>query len=381
VLVAGQASFFQVPAWLARVSPVDTAAAASAALVCAWAISHPVQQPSRPATRAVIAVAIAIATVLVLIAQVQLLARNLVVVPPTTAVPSKISSATTIFPHSSLPSTAQHVRWVVTEPATWLEAILAGAVLSAVVSPSTAVRRLARALVEWRRPRVLLCGALALLLGAVPVAVATIGGRHAAATGASPFYYRGSSAYATLHFFCWILLSAPLVFAWYGFVAERLRRWMPPIIVALVIGLATSAPSLLARQIVAFHVGFTEPYAVSPVSIVAAETGMVIVAVWLSQTARDSLLPVLLFLASGATAGYVVAAWFAASPTLWVWACVALGAVVAVAGRMWRRGPTDQEPASVEVAEVSAREYEVVVKDLGMPADWTAGQAQRPDST
>jgi len=368
----------RVISWLDSVGPLATAAAALAALLCAWAISDPVRRPARPALRAVIALAVAIASVVLMVAQALLLSRSFVGVLPPLSNPSKL--ATAVLKSGDLPSTAQQVRSVITEPVTWLRAMPAGIVLSGLISPSSAVRRIAGAVVAWRPRGVLLRGMLALLLGALPAAVAVIGIRNAATMGTGHFVYRGSLSYGAIHFLCQLLLGVSLAFAWYGFVAERLRRWMPPLAIALVIGLATSAPSLAVRQIVSFHVGFTESYSVSPVLLVAAGTGMAFVAVWLTQTASASLLPALLFLAAESAAAYVVSFWFSASDTTWSWACVVLGGVVAVAGRMWRREPTDRNPAPVEVAAAIAQDYEVVVKDLGMPGDWPAGQVQGPDS-
>ena len=104
----------------------------------------------------------------------------------------------------------------------------------------------------WRPRGVLLRGMLALLLGALPAAVAVIGIRNAATMGTGHFVYRGSLSYGAIHFLCQLLLGVSLAFAWYGFVAERLRRWMPPLAIALVIGLAVRDDRLAAWLGVAF---------------------------------------------------------------------------------------------------------------------------------
>ena len=125
--------------------------------------------------------------------------------------------------------------------------------------------------------------------------------------------------------------------------------------------------------IVGSRVGFSTSYAVSPLFLVAAGVGLALVAVWLGQTARDSLLPTILLFASTATASYVASRWFPGSATIWAWSCIVLGGVAVVAGRMWRRGELpDEQLLPADAATGAAQHHEVVVKDLGMPDDWPA---------
>jgi hypothetical protein len=371
LLILGRSSPIQAFAWLDHFGAFATAAAGLAALACSWALSDTSRSPSRPALRLAIGLAATLATVALLVVRALLLSRSLVVHEPA-AGPGGLGSTSVVLIRGELPSTAQQVRDVVIQPVTWLEAIVVGVVVSGVVSPSAVVRRFGRALVAWRRPRVLVCGVLALVLGALPAAVATIGANHAVSGDASLPIYRGSPLYAVVSFLCVILLGMPLVFAWYGFAAERLQTRVPALVAGLMIGLATSAPSLVASEVVHSHFGFSMSYSVSPVLLVAAATGVALVAVWLNRTARDSLLPSVLLLASIATGRYVTNVWSSASAAWWVWSCVVLGGVVTVGARLWQRNePADLKPLS-PAATSAAPDYEVVVKDLGMPGDWPA---------
>jgi hypothetical protein len=351
--------------WANRFSMVSAMAAGLAALVCCWAISGPRSWPSRRFTQLCIVVAVVLVTMTALCVEVWLqwrMERGLFA-----GVGG--SPGVHVMPMPSLGS------WIHRELGStlpWLRALVAGLVLAGVASPFTAVRRLARALVSWRGRRVWLLVAVALLVPGVCVAAARIGGSLAplAVDGFVSVHY--SASYSVAAFVTALLINVPLVFAWYGFVGERLARRASPLVAGLVIGLALVLPSQLAVRIVDRSVGLSGlNYAWYDLTLMGA-IAVAVLAVWLVRKARGSLVPTVVLIAAVSTgANYVT--WTSLNYGILVRArelypaCLIVVAVsFALAGRMWRRTEAPPSPLTFDESSPLHRGYDVVVKDLGM---------------
>jgi len=176
----------------------------------------------------------------------------------------------------------------------------------------------------------------------------------------------------------------PLVFAWYGFVAERLAGRLSPLLVALLVGCAFTLPLVLATRIIDARDGLADFFS-SLTSYSAAEglgiLGSIAVAipgVWLARKARGSLLPTAVLLCA-TRVGVFVAIW--ASPTgasytriqeVYDAAVIVAAVLVAVGGRMWRRPETTSLPAlasppALHEPSPAPGDYEVVVHHVSWP--------------
>ena len=363
VFIAVGTTRLSVYSWLARVGSLSSATAGLVALLCCWAVSEMGERSCSRSRRFAIAVGVTLFAIALLVVRNVLLARDLGMVVRESG---NSAAPGAVIAHGGL-SSIRAAHQTLSEPVTWLKAIVVGVVLSGVVSPSSEVRRLARALVAWRGARVWLCGGLALVMAAVPAVVALLGAfLGGPRTGAldDP----GSPTYAAVNSCCQALLILPFIFAWYGFVSERLRGRLPDAAIALVIGVAGSTPALAVTAAVDWHLGASTSYEVTPALAVAAEVGLAIVALWLVRVGRGRLLPVALLFALDGIAAYAAGRWLSATPTQWFWSLIALGIAVALAGRMWQRSePIEGRGDAIDVAPTIAPDYEVVVKDLGMP--------------
>ena len=363
VVGATRSSWPAAAAWHEQLGGLTTAVVGLAALACCWATSRPGSHPRRPSARVFLFAAVALATMTLSCIQVVLMAHS--------------AAGNRGFPLSL------EVRSVVSSPASWLGAIVAGLVISGVVSSSGVVRRLARALVSWRGPRVVQLGLVALLAPAALAIIAVASVHLAPVKGSTstlfdvptPVMFRGSASYAAVGFLCRLLLITPVIFAWYGFVAERLQRRMSPLVAGVVIGLATALPGQIATRIVDSHLRMSSWNVIDQAPVIAGDIVLAVLAVWLTRRARGSLLPAALMLAAAWVAGYGASAWAGATVEqaaragrIYLWLTVVFVALVVVFGQMWRRTRADEaSPAPCEPGPVPGN-YEIVVKDLGMPA-------------
>ena len=135
-----------------------------------------------------------------------------------------------------------------------------------------------------------------------------------------------------------LVMALPAAMAWYRFAARRLLNRLSPLATAIVVGplpwLAVLGP-LLARE---SHLGWFIPLSV--LSTLAAA----IVAVWVYERSRGSLLPVTMFLIAVDTVPIVVVVWAgdrfgngAGLDDLLLGAHCLLALVLVLRGGMWRR--------------------------------------------
>jgi hypothetical protein len=354
--------------WANRFPMVTAMVAGLAALACCWAISGPRSRPPRRFTQLFIVVAVVLVTMTAMCVEVWLrwrMERSLFAA-------AGGSPGVYVMPLPSLDS------WIHRELGTsvfWLRALVVGLVLAGVASPFAAVRRLSRELIAWRGPRVWLLAAVALLVPGACAAAASLGGRLAplAVDGFAPFRY--SLSYSTAAFVTMLLVSVPLVFAWYGFVNARLTRRVSPLVAALVIGLAIALPYQLAVR-----VGLRSWLPVGGWSVlgIASEIALAVPAVWLVRKARGSLIPTAVLLAAGSTSTYAVT-WISSNSgilgrtrELYPGCIVAAAVLFALAGRMWRRTEAPPSPLTFDESNPASGGYEASVDDVGVASATSA---------
>jgi hypothetical protein len=357
--------------WANRFSMVSAMVAGLAALVCCWAISSPRSWPSRRFTQLCIVVAVVLVTMTALCVEAWLVWR----MERSLFAGAGGSPGVYVMPMPSLGS------WIHRELGTsvfWLRALVAGLVLAGVVSPFTAVRRLARALVSWRGRRVWLLVAVALLVPGVCAAAARIGGSLAplAVDGSVPIHY--SVSYSVAAFVTALLINVPLVFAWYGFVGERLARRVSPLVAALVIGLALVLPSQLVLRIADRSLGLSGLndawYVLTLMSVIA----VAVLAVWLARKARGSLVPTaVLFAAVSAGTNVVVltssnGGISGRTRELYPGCIIVVAVLFALAGRMWRRMEAPPSPLALDESNPGSDGYEASVDDVGVASATSA---------
>jgi hypothetical protein len=335
---------------------VSAMVAGLAALVCCWAVSGSRSWPPRRFTQLCIVVAVVLVTMTALCVEVWLRWR----------MDRGLFAGAGGSPGVYGPPPPSLASWIHGELGTsilWLRALVAGLVLAAVVSPFAAARRLARALVSWRGRRVWLLVGVALLVPGVCAAAARIGGSLAplASDGSEPIHY--SVSYPVVTFVTTLLISVPLVFAWYGFVGERLARRVSPLVTGLAIGLALVLPSQFAMRIVDHSLGLSGlNYAWYDLTLLSA-IAVAVLGVWLARKARGSLLPTAVLLAA-VSAGTDVIAWTSSnygilSSTRELYpSCIIVAAVLfAVGGRMWRRTETATPPPEPDESSPAPGSY------------------------
>ena len=150
--------------------------------------------------------------------------------------------------------------------------------------------------------------------------------------------------YQGVSFVALLLTNVPLVFAWYGFVAERLASRASPLVAALVIGLAVTLPYQLVIQIAALRSGGGFALADARYDLqIAGGIAIAVPAVWLVRKAGGSLVPTALLLAT-VSVGSSIAGWNASSADGWIRAqdlyqgsVVVAAVLITFAGRLWRR--------------------------------------------
>ena len=356
--------------WTNRFSIVSVMVAGLVALVCCWAISGPRSWPSRRFTQLFIVVAVVLVTMTALCVEAWLVWR----------IDRSLFAGAGGSPGVHLASMPSLGSWIHRELGTsilWLRALVAGLVLAGVVSPFTAIRRLARALVSWRGRRVWLLVAVALLVPGVCAAAARIGGSLAplAVDGSVPIHY--SVSYSVAAFVTALLINVPLVFAWYGFVGERLARRVSPLVAALVIGLALVLPSQLMLRIVdrSGLSGLNDAwYVLTLMSVIA----VAVLAVWLARKARGSLVPTaVLFAAVSAGTNVVVLTssngGISGRTRELYPGCIIVAAVLfALAGRMWRKTEAPPAPLALDESNPASGGYEASVGGVGVASATSA---------
>ena len=317
--------------WLNRLHDVSWLVIGLVALVCCWAISGPRDRPPRRLAQLSVAVAVKLLAMagLALESWVQWFAYGV--------------------------GTVEHRSWRSVEfrhllgyAPGWLQALGVGLVLAGTLSPFPAIRRTARALLAWRGAQTWRLVGLALLVPAASAATAAIGVLLITATGSRPLTFQHAFSWVGVQFVTLVLLNVPLVFAWYGFVGERLLVRLSPLVAALVIGLASVMPYQLGWWVVNARFGDWVPYDLPFALSVVGQVALAVPAVWLVRKARGSLLPTALLL-SGGMVGTGVASLTGSSETSYVRAAeiypvalVAAAVLFAVVGHMWQR----PEPAS-----------------------------------
>ena len=270
-------SDFAAAAWSQRAARLNLAVAGLAALLCCWALSTPappgVRWPARLGMTAGVAVALTV-----------------------------LSIATTWYSFRALPGGPMPLGGVlrlgVGDIIWWLEAVVIGLVVSGVVSLSAVVRRLTRALFVWRAPGVSLLTVAAVGVPASLALAANVGVQLVHISGHTPLTFGGSAVGAAISFL-WALLSLPpFVFAWYGFAAERVTRRVPPLVTGLMVGAASVLPHMLVSLANAARLHFSVGLEDNLLLNLSYAAAVAIVAVWLTERARSSLLPALVFMAS-----------------------------------------------------------------------------------
>jgi hypothetical protein len=343
--------------WTDRFFRVNTMVAGLVALVCCWAISGPRSTPPRRFTQLFIVVAVVLATMALWTVNIWLSLRM------QAAAMDAGHGDSPGFSWSLLHDAFHRER---SDSVGWLSALVVGLVLAGVASPFAAVRRLARRLIDWRGRRVWLLVAVALL---VPVACAlagAVGGRLAplAVDGFISFHY--TLSYCVADFVTLLLVSVPLVFAWYGFVDDRLARRVSPLAAALVIGLAFNLPYQLELRVGGGWFGLGGWYVVS----VLGQIALAVPALWLARKARGSLVPTAVLLAATPLGAYLMS-WigsnqFQRAEEFYFVGIIVAAVLFALLGRMWRK--PDAPPALLTLDEPHPLPggYDVVVHDVSV---------------
>jgi hypothetical protein len=322
-----QGSFgFLGPVWLNRLHSASWLVIGTVTLLCCRAISAPRDRPPRRLVQLSIAVVVTLLVVTV---------RSLEIWVEWFAF-----RVTTVQANSPVPL---EVRRQLHDVPSWLQALSVGLVMAGTVSSFPFIREKVRALVAWRAAHILRLAGLALLVPAACAAGAALSVLLIAAIDGSPLTFHPLFSWVGVEFVMGALLNVPLVFAWYGFVAERLLGRLSPLFTALVVGLAWFVPYQLGWWAINARVGNWVPYDLPMALTIVSNVALAVPAVWFMRKARGSLLPTLLFLAAG-TAGSGVVQWSGSSETSYVrageiypTALVVVAVLFAVLGHMWQR--------------------------------------------
>ena len=331
IVYAGLASAWSsTPVWTNRFSTVSAMAAGLAALVCCWATSGPSDRPPRRLTQLCIVVAVVLVTVAGLCLRIWMAWR----------VDRGIFARTPDLNGVSMPPLGGWIHRELGTTVSWLRALVAGLVLAGALSPFAAVRRTARALVSWRGLRVWRLTGLAVVVPAICTVIAALGGRLAPVLESGSIRYGHPVAYPLAYFVTALVLSVPLVFAWYGFVDRRLAHLVSPLVSGMVIGLALVLPYQLVMRIADRSIGLSGLNNAWIDLTLASQIAVAVMAVWFARRARGSLVPTAVLLAAVSTEMSFSAMWFSASveTTQQLYAAFLIGAAVlfAITGRMWR---------------------------------------------
>ena len=367
------ASPMDANAWTNRFHMVSAMAAGLVALACCWAISGPRSRPPRRFAQLVMVVAVVLVIMAILCVNVWLEWR----IQRGFFAASAGSASGDVSAGISWPSLGSWIYRELGDPVLWLRALVVGVVLAGAASPFAAVRRLARRLIEWRGRRVWPLVAVALLVPALCAIVAGAGGRLAPLPVDGSTAYRYSLSYGVSDFVILLLVNMPLVFAWYGFVDDRLARRVSPLVSALVIGLAITLPYQLAAQVgLGWYVG-SGWFVLS----VLGQIALAVPAVWLARKARGSLVPTVVLLAA-IPVGTMAVSWVTSTAgtsdrayELYPAVVIVAAVLFALLGRMWRR--PDAPPSPLALAEPGPLgsepsplpgSYDVAVHNVSLPS-------------
>ncbi len=345
--------------WTNRFLMVSAMVAGLIALVCCWAISGPRSRSPQRFTQLFIVVAVVIATMAVLSVNVWLGLRM------QAAAMADGHGGSPGFSWSLLHDAIHRERG---DSIAWLRALVVGLVLAGVTSPFAAVRRLARRLIEWRGRRVWLLVAVALLVPAACAIAAGVGGRVAPLSGYGSTTFSHSLSYTVADFVTLLVVNMPLVFAWYGFVDDRLARRVSPLVSALVIGMAVTLPYQLEVRVGIGWFGGGGWYVLS----VLGQIALAVPAVWLVRKARGSLVPTAVLLAAIPAGSYVVFWITSTSGTLvranelYSGGIVVAAVLFAVLDRMWRRPDAPPSLLVIDEPHPLPGGYDVVVRDVSV---------------
>jgi hypothetical protein len=341
-----------------RFPMVSAMVAGLVALVCCWATSGPRSWPPQRFTQLFIVVAVVLVTMAVLSVNVGLEWRM-----------QRGFFAAGGSPGVSWPSLGSWIHRELGTSVLWLRALVVGLVLAGVASPFAAVRRLSRRLIEWRGRRVWLLVAVALLVPAACAVAANVGGRLAPLHVDGPAQFRNSLSYSIAQFLTLLLVNVPLVFAWYGFVDDRLARRVSPLISALAIGLATTLPYQLEVRVGLGWFGGGGWYVLS----VLGQIALAVPAVWLVRKARGSLVPTAVLLAA-IPAGTNIVFWISSTSgnlvraqELYSGGIIGAAVLFALVGRMRRRPAAPPSLLTLDEPRPAAGGYGVSVDDISAP--------------
>jgi hypothetical protein len=209
--------------------------------------------------------------------------------------------------------------------------IFIAAALSGAWSPTVAVRDLVRPLLRVRASAAAWAAALLSwpLLGAVGIAVSHVG---------APANVHGES-YLPASLFAGALFSAlPVTIGWYGFAAPRLLLRSSALITALLVGLLPWLAVILPLSV------WSTPLNTYVLRSSFDAFALALVALWVYQRSRSSLLPVLVLLVAANVVNFAVLVWWV--PRVYqsggrglfmagLHCALALGLLLH--GRMWRR--------------------------------------------
>jgi hypothetical protein len=212
--------------------------------------------------------------------------------------------------------------------------------LSGTFAGMPALRELARPLARLRASAAAWLVALLAwpLLCAIAIAASFIG---------APAGVHGGGDWFPPRFVIGVLVtSLPAAIAWYGFAARRLLRSLSALEGALLVGLAPWLAVVLPLSV------WSSPLHAFVLRTSLAAFALGVIAVWVLQRSRGSVVPVLLLLAAADLAPLVVRALSAprvlgdGGSARLVAAEVAFALVLALQGRMWRRPATETAAAS-----------------------------------
>jgi hypothetical protein len=218
--------------------------------------------------------------------------------------------------------------WVLALPT----AVFTAVALSGAWSPTISLRDLVRPLLRLHASTAAWLVALLAwpLLGALTIAASHIG---------APANVHGES-FLPASIIPWgFLVALPTAIGWYGFAARRLLRRTSAVNTALLVGLLPWIAVFAPRSI--WSTPLVGDYGLRTSLDAFA---FAIVALWVYQRSRDSLLPVFVLLAETAIVAWAVFAWSA--PRIWgsdrqdliaVGLHSAFALVLLLQGRMWRR--------------------------------------------
>ncbi len=257
------------------------------------------------------------------------------------------------------------------DPWNWLYALAVGLVLAAAVSPVPALRRGALAVVRGRGRHVWPLIAVALLVPAACALAARLGVLFVRfSADASTRTSVTLIAVQTLGSLLWYL---PIVFVFYGFVAERLQARLSPLATGLIIGAAVTGSYQLGWWIVNVRLGVWYPYNTPIVLSELRQFAVALPALWLARRS-GSLPPAWLLLGAAATAQAIVEWTNTSQPRmtradeLYSLAVIAAAALFVIAGRMWRRPDVAPAALAPDAPAPSPGGHGVTVHDVSMPA-------------